>query len=69
MEIVYFIIAALTIAVVIFFYDNLKKSRKIKEQELKIEELLNVIDEIKSELGNITSNPFLWNDFLKWIDR
>lgn len=57
MEIVYFIIAALTIAVVIFFYDNLKKSRKIKEQELKIEELLNVIDEIKSEndivLGNL----------------
>ena len=30
-----------------------------------------IIDEIKSEaeLGNITSNPFLWNDFLNWIDK
>ena len=30
-----------------------------------------IIDEIKSEaeLGNITSNPFLWNDFLNWINK
>lgn len=29
-----------------------------------------IIEEIKTEveLGNIANNPFLWNDFLKWVE-